>query len=30
MFNRGATFEVDFKPEYVSNDNDVLMCIGDP
>jgi len=26
----GASFEVDFKPEYVSNDNDILMSIGDP
>lgn len=26
----GASFEIDFKPEYVNNDNDILMSIGDP
>jgi len=25
----GAAFEIDFKPEYVSNENDVLLSIGD-
>ena len=27
--SEGATFEIDFKPEYVSSENDILMSIGD-
>ena len=27
--NSGATFEIDFKPEYVSSESDILITIGD-
>ena len=28
--SNGATFEIDFKPEYVSSEGDILVTIGDP
>lgn len=30
VLQNGASFEIDFKPEYVSDNNDILMSIGDP
>lgn len=29
ILNKGCTFQIDFKPEYVYDDNDTLLLIGD-